>query len=754
MSIKSIRIKNLLSFEDVYIADFKDINCIVGQNNAGKSNLLALLNYFYSSLREERVVPPSLYSNYSAMGSITIEYDTTRLKKVVTSKGEKTPYFRHIYNTLFSRKSNLSGLEAFIEFIKEHKRKESKYFLALTVNKDNSINWSTKNKDVLEIINRIYPFFFIDTRHINLYDWSKIWESISQLKFLNMKALQRQDLVGFIDDKVSKKSGSYKDYIEKVDVITKTSAYNYQEKILNYVKVGLKGHTFNIEGEDLLRQSDGTNSHKFLELFLSLMIALTRREFITPTIFVDEPEVGLHPKRNEQLIHRLHSIYKSFQKTKAKHELGRYATPYPRIIFSTHSPNIIKTVVKLFKGKNEHQVLHFKKDKNEFTSIRIIKSHYDDPRFLNIFSDNEARLFFSKFILFVEGETELEIFGNLRLVSKFDKLRDIDVYAANDVHLNAISPSKSNLPIPFLILYDSDHFLDCRLDKTGSETRAKLNIITKKVNLEKIEKRLRCSFFGSKDYAVRKAIGVVKKAVASPQSLNENHTDFTQFNVKFFVNYANRNIFKSQNISFNTTTIEGVLISDSSLKYFVDWIIDEFSSSDNAALSSDLKAKVRGIQNTFIRKNDIKKAFKALYPSCANTDALPKDLKIFTKKIRIKYLKTIRDEINALGFSNEDLVMALKLSFGGKPNSLIKYDSKTYEQFIPEKMKDLVNAIKTDYLKNFTFDTSKTGGWASSFIDYTIGRIEQESAADEKYFKTRFSIVFPELDDIIKKVSF
>jgi predicted ATP-dependent endonuclease of OLD family len=584
MSIKSIRIKNLLSFEDAYIADFKDINCIVGQNNAGKSNLLALLNYFYASLRQERVVPPSLYSNYSAMGSITIEYDTTRLKKVVTSKGIKNPYFRHIYNTLFSRKNNLLGLAAFAEFIKEHNRKKSKYFLTLIVKKDNSICWSTKNKDVLEIINRIYPFFFIDTRHINLYDWSKIWETISQLKFLNMNALQRQDLVGFIDDKVSKRSGSYKDYVEKVNEITSTSAYNYQEKVLNYVKVGLKGHTFNIEGEDLQQQSDGTNSHKFLELFLSLMIALTRREFITPTVFVDEPEVGLHPKRNEQLIYRLHSIYTSFQKTKGEREVGRYATPYPRIIFSTHSPNIIKTVVKLFKGENEHQVLHFKKGRNESTSIRLIKSHYDDPRFLNIFSDNEARLFFSKFILFVEGETELEIFGNLRLVSKFDKLRDIDVYAANDVHLNAISPSKSNLPIPFLILYDSDHFLDCRLDKTGSETRGKLNIITKKVDLGKIEKHLKCSFFGSKDYAVRKAIGVVKKAVTSPKSLNENHTDFTLFNIGFFVNYANRNIFKSQNISFNATTIEGVLINDSSIKYFIDWIIDEFCNSDNEAL--------------------------------------------------------------------------------------------------------------------------------------------------------------------------
>ena len=169
MSIKSIRVKNLLSFEDIYISDFKDITCIVGQNNAGKSNLLNILNYFYSSLRGEKVVPPSLYSNYSAMGSITIEYDTTKLKKVVTSRGAKNPYFRHIFKTLFSFRSNLTGLAAFGEFIEEQSRNESKYSLTLAVKNDNSIRWSTKNKDVLEIINRVYPFFFIDTRHINLY---------------------------------------------------------------------------------------------------------------------------------------------------------------------------------------------------------------------------------------------------------------------------------------------------------------------------------------------------------------------------------------------------------------------------------------------------------------------------------------------------------------------------------------------------------------------------------------------------------
>jgi hypothetical protein len=400
-------------------------------------------------------------------------------------------------------------------------------------------------------------------------------------------------------------------------------------------------------------------------------------------------------------------------------------------------------------------VLHFKKGRGESTSIRLIKSHYDDPRFLNIFSDNEARLFFSKFILFVEGETELEVFGNLKLISKFDKLRDIDVYAANDVHLNAIGPSKSNLPIPFLILYDSDHFLDCNLEKVGDKTLAKLsNDIKRKVRLDKIEKGLRCSFYGSKDYKVRRAIGEIKRVISSAKGLNEHQTDYSAFKLGYFINFANRNIFKSQNIRFNETTIEGVLINIESLRYFIDWVIYEVTNNLNVTPNSNVVAKVMGIQTKYISTGDVKTAFSALFSTCSSNESIPKTLENFTKIVKIKYLKIIRDEIKNSGFSNQDIVMALKLTFGGKTNTLVKIENKKYQTIVSQEMRRFVKKIKEEYFANFTYGTSKTSGWASSFIDYTIERIEQESAADEKKFYTKFAVVFPELDDIIKKVSF
>lgn len=101
MGIKSIRIKNILSFDDVYIDSFEDFNLIIGRNNSGKSNLLKVFKYFYEKLDEQRSIPLTLNSNYTPSGIITITYDTTRIKKIVTSTNNNSRFHKHIYNTLF-----------------------------------------------------------------------------------------------------------------------------------------------------------------------------------------------------------------------------------------------------------------------------------------------------------------------------------------------------------------------------------------------------------------------------------------------------------------------------------------------------------------------------------------------------------------------------------------------------------------------------------------------------------------------------
>ena len=131
MGIKSIKINNLLSFNHIIISDIKDINCIVGKNNVGKSNLLKLLKYFYNKLEGERHLPPKLNSNYSTFGTITITYDVSRIYKIVTSKSNKTKFFKHIYSTIFKNNFNHDTFE-----------------LTLKIHSNDSSEWSTCNYDL------------------------------------------------------------------------------------------------------------------------------------------------------------------------------------------------------------------------------------------------------------------------------------------------------------------------------------------------------------------------------------------------------------------------------------------------------------------------------------------------------------------------------------------------------------------------------------------------------------------------------
>jgi AAA15 family ATPase/GTPase len=323
MSIKSIKIKNLLSFDELIIDNFEDINCIVGKNNAGKSNLLKLLRFFYARLEGKRELPPKLYSNYSAFGTIKITYSiSSRVNQHLKNKDKN----------YFPNEADLLG------------EQESIYELTLKIYSNDSIEWSTKNKDILKTINYLYPFFDIEARHIDLYNWDKLWDIISSLKSFNLQKLEEN-----LFYKEKKENEEFDNFIKLINSSLDTKKYSYGSKLLSFIKARIQGDRFTIGEDDLTTQSDGTNAHKFIESSLKLLLVLTKREYITPIIYIDEPEIGLHPKKNEELIE---SIYDTYLKQKRNE-------PYPTIIFATHSPNIVKQVIKLF-NKNQ-QILHFSK---------------------------------------------------------------------------------------------------------------------------------------------------------------------------------------------------------------------------------------------------------------------------------------------------------------------------------------------------------------------------------------------------------
>lgn len=727
MSIAKIEINNLLSFDKLIINDFKEINCIVGMNNAGKSNFLKLIQFYYSKLNNKRLLSPELNNNYTPYGTITITYNLKEIKNIVTTKRNKgkSDIYPAIFNTFFSDKSFLNLIKNMSNpNINSSTNNITEYKLTLYIHKNESIDWSTKDREVLKFIKYLYPFFYINTRNIDLHDWSYLWEMISQIKTYKTQKLDQNDFLTFIDKQMAKDSESnnskYSDDIKKIESIIKKydlnlSSYSFDEKIINLIKTGLDGHNFNFNGEEINIQSDGTNSSNYLQIFISLMMILSRREYIIPALYIDEPEIGLHPKKSEELIYNIYDIYKELSSRNSKKQ-------YPHILLSTHSPNILKVIIKLFE--NKQQVLHFSKKvvpntKNKIifnTNVSRLKSTYTEKRFLNRFTDNEARLFFSNFILFVEGETELELFGHKKLSQYFPLLKKIDIYQTVDLtKIKNINPSYSKINIPYFILYDLDKFIKisdknyeiindnynfCEKYKESLKMfPAKTNLGVKLPDYKIILKYLTNNFKYRFDYTSNNITidsFTCSKLVIGRYQWKEN-------NYKIYLEHL-KNYLKHESIIIADTTIENSLINNVSVDIFVNWLLYELE--ENIQLKKDYQFK-----DSFkkLKKDKAKEKYNKELNYIYQCKYL-KDVKLnrkmttnymknkkYTTKKRTKYYKCSRNKINPLANVN-----VLFNKFFTYNNSTKKVDNNLHRFKI-----DYLNKVKIAYIKKVSLNLYK-----------------------------------------------
>lgn len=581
---------------------------------------------------------------------------------------------------------------------------------------------------------------------MDLYNWKYLWSIVTKLKFINTKNLSRNKIVDFFDENVSSKSNSYRDYVESIREITRTSAYSYEDKLLQYISVGLDGQSFNIDGFELNTQSDGTNSFKFIETFLNLIITLTRREFITPTVFIDEPEIGLHPKRCEDLIQNLNDVYVKFKKADNLWEKGKYRTPYPKIILSTHSPAILKSVIKLFNTPEEHKIYHLTNNA-EMTVCSVMNSYFNDKRFLNLFSENEAKLFFSNFILFVEGATEIELFGNKYIKELFPTLRKIDLYETNEVMLKAIRPTNSNLLIPYLVIYDADKMIDVDM------RNEKINFLSKEVNLKLITESYKKNYWNSDGrghYLKLKNIILLEK---QKKELTNNKIKFSNFNIKNIINQINNILRKNESTHINHNTIEGCVINEKNIKIFIKWLICEYEEK--------VKIGCKGNPNTVIdihrtkpkNKLDINKAFDAIYGKNENSNNIViTGINLnFSEYIKREHFKNLFREFIKRGVNKSDLTIILRMVFEGKSDTLCSKKNNNFKH-VGQEVKHLITLTENMLTNKLPYGSSKTGGWVSSFIEFAIQECKSGSHS-EADVKSKFSSAFPEIFGIITTIS-
>ncbi|EOE1545578.1 retron Eco8 family effector endonuclease [Providencia rettgeri] len=522
-----------------------------------------------------------------------------------------------------------------------------------------------------------------------------------------------------------------------------TKPYSYKDKVVNYLKIVLDGDVFTNKGEDLRIQSDGTNSHKYLEIILSLLISLTRTEFINPTIYIDEPEIGLHPKLSESFIENLSLVYKKYDKTSKGIEPNRYSTPYPKFIFSTHSSSLLKLTLKSFL--NKQQVLHFSKGNNNSTKISKLNSRYDDVRFINMISDNEARLFFSEYILFVEGATEVELFRNYNLQSLFPVLKKIDVYDYNEVMLKNINPSHSNAAIPFLIIKDFDQVAIVDFKNKKFKFKEKGSDI-----IDAVIRNDMLSYFSKS----RKNYVDIAKHL---RNQNERRVDFSsnglrfnQFSINRVISGINLLSIKN-NVFYTSTTIEGSLINEFSLELFYLWIKNIIMTELGVN-----NGNPSGMINSILRRHNInlqsKELFLKLFSKCKNNHKLSLRHSRLMKIIKIRYMKEIFEEFNNKFPDVKDQLAIFRLAFGGKTETLVSIDmnNKMDEKPIHQDILDIIDKLKSKDFFYLNTYMKKTSGWVTSFIDFSIGYYLNE---DKENARKKISLAFPELSYIFEHAS-
>ncbi|MEI7239715.1 retron Eco8 family effector endonuclease [Pectobacterium brasiliense] len=697
MTILKIKITNLLSFDDVEISGLHDMNCIVGRNNVGKSNLLKALKFYYNRLEGKEELPLRLHSNYSYKGVISLTFDTTKIFRIARRQNNN-PYFQFIMRKLIPPfRRSLFSLASYTD-------ESTTYTLSLNIYNDGKVKWSVKDGQILNLILYLFPFFHIEPRHMNLHEWDNLWDLVSRIKSFNLSKIDDDSVIDFFDNAInSGGDSSYKKYIDDLNKNISTKASTQKEKVLSYIKAGLKGYKFEIDESDLRFHSDGTNSFYYIKTYLSLLITISRREYITPFVFIDEPELGLHPKMNEVLVQEIFNSY-NYQKG-INDRITR-----PKLFITTHSPNIVKEIIKKFR--ENQRFFCFQKPRDSSTRIKVLNSKFDNESFINIFSDNEARLFFSDFILFVEGETELEVFGNMRLCEHFTHLKHVDVYKSSSNTIGErINPAYSNSSIPYMYLFDADKAISLK-GVVGSFT----------INFKKNGDYYRFDNDILRLEIKRNNLGFSRKhrEIKQNNELLINYSgasvDIDMFKQIFPPSSSFEEIFNAvkkrllyKNIYLNRTTLEGCLIQKDSAEIFYKWLA--------AKHGIDIDKLLRRVS----RSNYV-------------------DLDMLIDYFRVIFNGKTQTLVDYSSFNLESYKQHIKS--GKALNDKLKKTSK--------HAKYLMALLEKSTIANKHLD--KTDGWTTSFLNYSVEYIEDETKLTDKAFGAVFRFYFPELYDIIRRL--
>lgn len=565
MSISRVQIEHYRSIKKCSLT-LNDINILIGENGSGKTNVISAIKYFYdnllSSYNDESIY--NCNNKYSNCVKISITYDLHELQirckqQISLNKSSYLPYFEKILEM------GNNGLVT----------------LTMVKIKDRKIIWQGANANERALIYGLIPFYFIDSRSLNLTDWSNLWKLIGDLVKTDNKT--SQSIRGNVTDIIEHEDYRLRFYYEKLanafeNANVKLEKFTPQKSASILAQLYFEGSEFDFKENKLFHFSNGTNSFNYTKLLIEILLLISQKKMKSPFIIIDEPEVSLHHQLIDELSARIFNTSNNLQ-----------------YLISTHSPRLVKYIMANDSGKSKVFHVRIIDQISTIYNMKLFDDNKESKPKIRI-TDDHANAYFSKLLFSIEGETELELFENKYLKELFPVLKQTDIInkaMSDEIVKKIISPKIRNYSTPMIGLVDMDKVI--RRDKGAHVPLNSFRLIEdffKNYNIS--NERYYYTEKRKKTYQVRKRIFAIVQKCRFHYALPLFSTEDYNFDCLLTLI---KQYFHEYGLVVNRTTAEGMLINKENQYLF--W---EFAKS--YIFSASQKAQVESYYNSLSNDND------------------------------------------------------------------------------------------------------------------------------------------------------
>jgi len=427
--IKELYIKNFKSIEEERIRFNKGLNVLVGPNNAGKTNIIDAIDLLLGDVYLPNFEPSTdHFFNGEENREIIIEASLEDLKggelREINSEFKSLVTVRYKFS-----KQNGGSFE--VKIGDQWKKQLSYYW-----NFDKKLFFMRVKslRNIMEIapIRWKSPLKYFKDKIIKKVDKEELNNIISEINKLKKKLTENEEVQKII----SELEKIFKDQIYVKQVSISPSSTKHSD-FLNEMKILIDD---DYEAE-VIKKGFGTQNLIIISLFILMAKYMSEEDKRFIIYGFDEPEIGLHPHSQRQLIFHLKKL-----------------STYSQVIITTHSEHLIDltqidNVIRI--GKENNKTKHYK-----------INLTSEAKRKLEIHGRNLEEIFFAKRALIVEGDTEEGFFpeASKKVVERNGETEENYSFDYNSVSvINGGGDSiwffaklLKSLNIPFVMLIDDD----------------------------------------------------------------------------------------------------------------------------------------------------------------------------------------------------------------------------------------------------------------------------------------------------------